>query len=382
MSKLSRRSRIITFPLAFALVVGLGAGSTALLCSPRVARADSLETLQQRIEESNTAYTQAQQRVDDLQQQMEANEQRIQEIEGELPQKRAAAADSIRTLYKMQQTSGSLIDLLLSSDDFNEVITNVRYLDTITSHNNSAINELVELDNELSQARSALASEKAQADSDAQSAKDALDSAVSARQQLEQEMAAQAAAEEAQRQAAIAAAQKAAEEAAAKAAEEAAANADADADAGSGTSFTTNTGGTAQVQVPSSPDAGNVDWSSDKSSFVSSWGARIDAYLAGSPLAGQGKTFAEAAWTYGVDPRFSPAISLVESSKGAACFLPHNAWGWGSSSWSTWEEAIWDHVEGLAIGYGGHLTYAGAQKYCPPSADFWYATVLSEMEKI
>ena len=115
---------------------------------------------------------------------------------------------------------------------------------------------------------------------------------------------------------------------------------------------------------------------------VAEWGARIDAYLAGSPLAGQGTTFAEAAWEYGCDPRFSPAIAMVESSLGRNCFLPHNAWGWGSSSWDSWEEAIWDHVRGLATIYGGQLTYAGAQMYCPPNADHWYASVLANMERI
>ena len=146
--------------------------------------------------------------------------------------------------------------------------------------------------------------------------------------------------------------------------------------------FTTESGSEAPVEVPESPDAGNVDWSSDKQAFVSEWSARIDAYLAGSPLAGQGATFAEAAWEFGVDPRFSPAISTVESSTGRVCFRPHNAWGWGSSSWGSWEEAIWAHVAGLASGYGGQLTYAGAQKYCPPNADAWYASVLANMLSI
>ena len=127
---------------------------------------------------------------------------------------------------------------------------------------------------------------------------------------------------------------------------------------------------------------GGVDWNVDRETFINTWSARIDAYLAGSPLAGQGRTFAEAAWEYGVDPRFSPAISMIESTQGRYCFLPHNAWGWGSSSWSSWEEAIWDHVAGLAIGYGGQLTYAGAHKYCPPNADFWYAGVKANMERI
>ena len=76
-----------------------------------------------------------------------------------------------------------------------------------------------------------------------------------------------------------------------------------------------------------------VDWSCGKDAFISEWANRINNYLAGSPLAGQGETFATAAWENGVDPRWSPAISNTESTKGANCFLPHNAWGWGSTGW-------------------------------------------------
>ena len=115
---------------------------------------------------------------------------------------------------------------------------------------------------------------------------------------------------------------------------------------------------------------------------MNKWQPRIDAYLAGSPLSGHGKTFAEAAWDYGVDPRLSPAISCVESSKGAVCFRPHNAWGWGSSSWPDWDTAIRSHVAGLASGYGGQLSVSTAQKYCPPTWQEWYSSVLSEMNSI
>ena len=169
-----------------------------------------------------------------------------------------------------------------------------------------------------------------------------------------------------------------------------------------GETFTTESGNQATVEAPEAeepaPDegetnngsngnggatsTGGVDWNVDRETFISTWSARIDAYLAGSPLAGQGGTFAEAAWEYGCDPRFSPAIAMVESSLGRNCFLPHNAWGWGSSSWGSWEEAIWDHVRGLATIYGGQLTYAGAQMYCPPNADHWYTSVLANMERI
>ena len=123
----------------------------------------------------------------------------------------------------------------------------------------------------------------------------------------------------------------------------------------------------------------DVDWSVGKDAFVAEWTARIDAYLAGSPLAGMGSVFAQAAWDNGVDPRFSPAISNTESSKGAHCFLPYNAWGWGSSGWGSWEEAINAHVAGLANGYGYSLTYAAAQKYCPPNYDNWFHNTLSQM---
>ena len=125
-----------------------------------------------------------------------------------------------------------------------------------------------------------------------------------------------------------------------------------------------------------------VDFTIGKDAFVQTWGERIDKYLEGSPLHGQGKTFAEAAFENGIDPRVSPAISNTESSKGAICFLPHNAWGWGSSSWSSWEEAINAHVKGYAEGYGYNVTESYAKKYCPPNADHWYSSTTNQMAKI
>lgn len=340
----------------------LTACALAMLATPRTVLAASIDQIQQQIQETTAAYDEANARVESVQTQIEANEQRIAQIEELLPGKRAAAADSIRLLYKMQQGTGGLLDLLLSSEDFNSLIATIQYLDVIQSHNYDAVSELASLDAELQQTRSDLATQQAAAESDRQAASDALAAAKAARTELEQQMAEQAAAEEAERQAAIQEAQE---------------------DAASGDStFTTGSGEQAAVEVPAQPDPDSVDWQSQKDTFVAGWATRIDAYLAGSPLAGQGTTFAEAAWAYGVDPRFSPAISAVESSKGLYCFRPHNAWGWGSSSWNTWEDAIWDHVAGLASGYGGHLTYAAAQKYCPPNAAHWYSSVLANMERI
>lgn len=127
---------------------------------------------------------------------------------------------------------------------------------------------------------------------------------------------------------------------------------------------------------------GDVDFSVGHDAFVEEWTARIDRYLAGFPLAGHGADFAQAAWEYGVDPRWSPAISCTESTKGSHCYAPYNAWGWTGGAWSDWTTAIYAHVAGLASGYGHTITYANAAKYCPPNTDHWYRTTLSEMAKI
>ena len=104
---------------------------------------------------------------------------------------------------------------------------------------------------------------------------------------------------------------------------------------------------------------------------------------AGSPLSGYGATFAEAAWENGVDPRFSPAISNTESTKGLNCFRSHNAWGWmGNTSWGSWNESINAHVQGLAKGYGYTISLANANKYCPPTYEDWYAKTLAQMQLI
>lgn len=360
---------------AKAVTCGFAVTMAVLLASPAPALADSAEELQavqQQIQQSNEEYQAAMQRVDDLDAQIEETESRLEEIESQIPAQRELAEESLRTLYKMQQGSGSLVEMLLDADDFYDLISTIQYLGIIQSRNTSALDDLVAMENELTQARIALRAQQEEAEEERQAAEDALEQAQSARGELEAKIAAQAAEEEAERQAALESAQQALEEAQSAADEEASESA----------TFTTESGSEAQIEVPASPDAGSVDWSSDKQTFVSEWGSRIDAYLAGSPMAGQGSTFAEAAWEYGVDPRFSPAIATVESSNGSACFLPYNAWGWGSSSWSSWEEAIWAHVKGLAEGYGGQLTYAAAQKYCPGNAEHWYTSVLANMERI
>lgn len=180
---------------SFAVRAGLTAALALSLAMPGVARATSLSELQGRIDESNEAYNTAVAHATELQDQIDANEARLAQIEEELPAKKDAAAKSLRVSYKMQAGSGDLIQLLLSSEDFNEVISTLQYLEKITSHNNAAVEDLAQATDELEQVQSALASQKAQVDSEVQSALASLTEANDARDQCEAQMAAQQAAQ-------------------------------------------------------------------------------------------------------------------------------------------------------------------------------------------
>ena len=234
---------------------------------------------------------------------------------------------------------------------------------------------------ELDQTRRTLSQAKKDADTEASNAEQALAAAQEARQEAQRKAQEEAArqAEEAAKAAAEAQAAQEAQAAKEAAEPEQAASADAAADSASESADASGGSSSGTVEAPSNDGA---DWTSDKDSFVVQWAGRIDAYLAGSPMAGTGEVFAEAAWDYGVDPRWSPAISCTESSKGLYCFNSCNAWGWGSASWDNWEDAIRDHVAGLARGYGYTISVEAAKKYCPPNWEHWYNTTLAQMNMI
>lgn len=357
-----------------------------LLCSvltvvPRAASAepqDDIASLAERIEQANDDYDGAVKSVNDVKKRMAELQKRIDTISAQLPEQREKSANSIRTLYKFQRSRGGLLDLVLASDDFSTLLSTLQYLNVISEKNTDEITSLIELQHQLEVAQTSLKAEKAEAEKAREKAASALEEAEDARAEAEARAAAQAKAEEEERQAALEEAKKA--EAEKK-------------------SFTTASGNTSKVSADTKKsDSGSAhvdhdssavesedkpsEHSNSSSDSVDAWAARIDAYLEGSPLAGQGRNFAEAALRYGVDPRWSPAISCIESSKGAACFRPHNAWGWGNSSWGSWAEAIDAHVAGLARGYGYTISLAAAKKYCPPTYRLWYSSVSSEMNRI
>lgn len=329
---------------------------------------------QQRVEETAAAYTEAVEERQAVEQQIVDCQARIDELEMQLPAVQDRAAEAIKSQYKYQQGTNELIELLFSADGFEQFLATLQYFDSVERHNANQIDELLALQNQLAEERGALDAALAEAQATEEAAEVALEEAKAARAEAQRR-----AEEEARRRA-----EEAARQAAAAASQDQATAGELVADSGE------DTGSEAPAdeswEMPGAgyeePEEPAVDWTSDRDIFINGWGARIDAYLGGSPLGGYGSTFAAAAWDYGVDPRFSPAIAFAESSLGAYCFLPHNAWGWGSVSWGSWEEAIYAHVAGLARGYGYTVTYEGALKYCPPNADHWYNTVSSQMSLI
>ena len=361
------RSRALVAAFLSMLLVLAGAWSLPAALAEDIDTDPQPDEFQQQIENSATAYNDAMARVDELQKQIDENAQAIAELEEKIPLQKERASSACVDLYKAQQDTASILDLILSSESLGDFITRVDYFNAVTRSNFEQIESLSSMQDQLLQAQDQLNASKQEAADQAEVAQAALQQAQNARIEAQRR-----AVEEATRQAEEAQAAKAAQVAKVESAESAASS-DSESDAGS------SSGSAAEPPAASTDTA---DWSSDEDAFVSQWTARINNYLAGSPLSGYGETFARAAWTYGVDPRWSPAISCVESTKGAYCFASHNAWGWGSVSWGSWEEAINAHVAGLARGYGYTLTYAAAQKYCPPNADHWYNSCLAQMNSI
>ena len=372
---------------------------------PVVGASEELTQLQAQIESTAKDYDDAVARAEQLRASIAENEQRLGEIAQQLPEQQSRSDESMRTLYFLHQDGFGLLDLLLSSESLTDFLDRVEYLGVIHEHNTAEIEKLGNLQSELEATTQQLEKDAHDADEAAFRAERALEQAKASREQAQQKAVAEAQAQIArQQEIAAAVAQQMNSNASAAATPAAAAATNVSQLASDPASSTledaydselvqaqgtdaANTQAPVASEEPEAEAQGTVDAAStpvasDRDSFIAEWSARIDAYLGGSPLAGQGATFATAAWNYGVDPRWSPAIAYAESSLGAACFLPHNAWGWGSSSWGSWEEAIDSHVAGLAHGYGYTITYEAAAKYCPPNANHWYNVVLAQMNSI
>lgn len=330
---------------------------------------EELTEAQAYIEETAAAYDEATAKLESLEDKISENEKKLSELEDTLPDQQQKSNDATVALYKMQRENYGLINMVLSSESFGEVLDILEYLNNLQESNMDEITRLSNMKADLEKTQDELEQSKLDAEKEKQNAEDALVKAQAAREEAQAKAEAEAAAQAAAEAEALAAA-----EAAAVAEEETATGSpEENASSGNGGSSSGSTGG---------GSSSNVDWSVDKQAFVDEWGARIDRYLAGSPTSGCGRIYAEAAWTYGVDPRYSPAISYAESSKGAACFAPYNAWGWMSGvNYSSWEESINTHVRGLSRGYSYTVTVEDAKKYCA-NWEHWYNTVSTQINMI
>lgn len=347
---------------------------------------DDIDPLTQEVERTSQKYDEATKRLAEIETQIEENEASLATMREDLPEQQERAASAYRAQYELQQESPNIIALFLGAESLQDFIRNFVYLDHIQAHNAAEIERLQSLKEDLETTQANLDSARDEAAAEKESAESALKAAQEAREEM-QRRAREEAARQAAEAAALAAEAEAAREAAEKAAKEAE-EADKDADESSNADEEDDpTKDENYIAPPTSalepPSDDGADWSMGRDAFIAEWSTRINNYLAGSPLSGYGEAFATAAWSYGVDPRWSPAISNTESSKGAYCFEPYNAWGWGSNNgWTSWEQAIDAHVRGLAAGYGYTITVANAQKYCPPNWEKWYINTSNQMALI
>ena len=293
----NRPARAITCAV---LAVALTA---APVLSPTIAFAVSEETqaeldsANQKVDDSMSAYNDAIAKLETLQAQIDENTAAIEQLEQEIPEKQQAASDAMREMYKYQQGSNQLVGVMVGSSSLSDFITSSTYMSQIQDSNSQTIEELNDMQAELEQKRTELEEQKKQLEEEKQKAADALAAAQQERQQ------AQAQAE--------------------TAAELAAAAADTNPGEGTGVSgenpYSNATESGQEANVVVTP---GVDWTMSREEFIAEWTGRIDAYLAGSPLAGYGATFAAAAWDYGVDPRCRPPSPASRAARAPTAPTP------------------------------------------------------------
>ncbi len=325
-----------------------------------------LVALQEKVDEASAIYDETAKRVAEVEAEIVETNKHIQELQAQLPDARERSNAAIREYYRMHSSSNPFLELVLGATSVADFFAKVEYSTRANQSFMDEMNSLSRLNDELQAARDELEAKKKTFEEEQLRAEEALHDAEHAR-----EVAEDTAFKIAEATAAATAAEA---EAAAAAAAEQTPEVPVRPDPGSGSG---TGGGTTPPADPGTPEA-----PSDKQAFVNLWAPRIDAYMAGSPMAGYGYAFASAAYDYNVDPRWSPAIACMESSKGLYCFHSHNAWGWGFTDWPDWETAIYAHVGGLSRGYGYTISEAAAKKYCPFNWEHWYTTVSNQMTLI
>lgn len=318
------------------------------------------------IEIATQDYEDAERQLDEVNERIAEIQAEIDELEKQIPVQQERSDEAIRLRYIMQENPLSVIETLLGAQTLDEFLKQTEYVNIVSKANLDEINRLKDLHKQMEDARAE-------------------------QQRLQEE--AQAAFDEAEFQLQSLQSKRQAKQATGVGN----ARAQANTQGGEASVGVAADGGEQpeDFRVAAMPDTGpladGANWYASKDEFIDEWTARIDRYLAGSALAGHGLDFATAAWKYCIDPRWAPAISNTESSKGAHCIRPHNAWGWGAadsdpyrlaSEWGSWEEAIDSYVSQLSYKCGYTITMNVAKSYCPNTWQSWYNKTLTEMSRI
>lgn len=297
--------------------------AAALAPVPTPASAKTAPEAQDAVDAAQAAYEDAQGEADRLAGEVESVRGRTRQLEGEMPAMRERAAGAMRELYKASPDLPIGVALMMRTTDVDGLVSGMSAVEAISD---ATIGALVSGAGELASGEERLAgleAELADAREALGDAGDAVDEAESVLRRI--------------------------------------------LDA-----------------PPAIEGCEPIDWSMGDDEIVAEWAPRIDAFFEGYPLEGQGETFVRAGIQYGVDPRFSAAITNTESTKGLYMYVgDYNPWGWMGQSFSSWEEAIYAHTEYLACDYyHARLDAATAQTYCPPTWESWLERTLSYAQSI
>ncbi len=220
-----------------AAMAAVASACCALTIAATPAVAVTTDELQAQVDQAAQAYNDATAKAAELETKISESQAKIDEVSTSLPDKQRRAAVSMSAAYKMQQSTPGLVTMLLSAETFSDFLTSFQYITAITRSNDSAVQELVVMQRELSDAQQTLEEAKEEADAQKQVAQEQLNNAQTALSELNAQIAAQAAAE-----AAAKAAEQAATQDSAQTAETAGAGNDSAATSGSGSSDSANSG--------------------------------------------------------------------------------------------------------------------------------------------
>lgn len=197
MSGTSETSRIAKRPWArLACTAGLAAalGLTGALGpfaqAAYAASPESLSELQaitDQVSAAAAAHSEALEYASSLDSQIDEKASEILRIEQEvMPEYRKRASEAASRLYKMRESSGNLVNLLLNASSFSDFITQMKYLNAISEQNVGVLQDLEEATAELSAKIAELSQVVDEAHAAEQRASDALAQVSAARSELEQ----------------------------------------------------------------------------------------------------------------------------------------------------------------------------------------------------